>query len=209
MDFDTLVDLEDYFDGGDAITDLFADDGGDFVIEEAPVPEPVETEPLPEVEEEKPEAKAEEPPQVKQIEELVQKSEAPSQDLLMRVEQAARENGESGIKSLFDNLSDKEKNSMLRYAMGAMGVGAREAIRAIQQRRSQEFQREQSQRGYEMSSAEAERERQFRREMTDKEYQESRAREERDREARRVAGTPSGYQFNVTPRGLIGGGMGG
>jgi len=182
-DIDTLVDLEDYFDGSDAVANIFADEGGDIlgmVGEDLPVPEAVEPEPIKE-------PKYEDIPQAVKIEEIVQRAEPPSQDLLSRAQQAAKENGEAGIKEFFDKLSEKDKNSMLRYTMSAMGVGAREALRAIQQRNEQQFRREQS----------------------DIAYQRRREEEASAAESRRIAGTPSAYQFSTTPRGLISGGMGG
>lgn len=186
MDFSTLVDLDDYFDGSDvadAVTDAFADEGGDifgFVGEDLPLPEMPEMEALKEPE-------YEPIPEAEKVEEVIKSAEPPSQDLLNRAGRAGAEGGESGIKKFFDELSEKEKNSMLRYAMGAMGMGASQALRAVQQRREQEFQREQS----------------------DVAYQRRREEEDRAREARRVAGTPQAMQFNIAPRGIIGGGMGG
>lgn len=186
MDFSTLVDLDDYFDGADvadAVTDVFADEGGDIlgmVGEDLPVPEMPESEPI-----KQPEYEAN--PQVKQIEEMVQKAEDPSQELIKKANEIAKNEGESGIKKFFDGLSEKDRNSMLRYSLAAVGMGASQAIRALQQRNEQQFMREQS----------------------DIAYQRRREEEDRAAEARRVAGTPQAYQFNVTPRGIIGGGMGG
>lgn len=185
MDFSTLVDLNDYFGGvdvADAVTDVFADDGGNIlgmVGENAPTPEIPEPEPLAE-------PKYEEASQIKQIEEMVQNAGEPSQELIKRAEDVARTGGESGIKKFFDELSEKDRNSMLRYSLAAAGMGASQAIKALQQRNEQQFLREQS----------------------DISYQRRREEEDRAAEGRRVAGTPQAMQFNVTPRGIIGGGMG-
>lgn len=185
MNFETLVDIGDYFDSeADAIGDAFteADElSGGIPYGEEYTPPPVKEQPPIEV------PKYEEPPQIKQIDEMVKKAEEPSPELLSRVEQAARKEGESGIKKFFDELSEKDRNSLLRYSLGAMGMGASQALRAIQQKREQEFQREQ----------------------TDRAYAERRGEEERAREERMVRGTPQAMQFNVAPRGIIGGGMGG
>lgn len=190
--FQTLVDMDDYFEEEDVVGDAFGDDvefpdvdegsGGMFYAdaEEYTPPEPEPERPIPEPE-------YAETPQIKQIEEMVQKAEEPSQDLVRRAEDIAKREGESGIKKFFDELSEKDRNSMLRYSLGAIGMGAKEALRAVQQRNSQQFMREQS----------------------DIDYQRRREEEDRAREERRVRGTPQAYQFNVTPRGIIGGGMGG
>ena len=188
--FETLVDLDDYFEDEGSVADAFGDESGfaDFdegstgtaFGEEYTPPEPEPERPLAE-----PEYK--EVPQVKQIEEMVQKADEPSQELIKRAEDAAKRDGEFGLKKFFDDLSEKEKNSMLRYSLAAMGMGASQALRALQQRNEQQFMREQS----------------------DIAYQRRREEEDRAREERRIAGTPQAYQFNMTPRGIIGGGMGG
>ena len=178
--FETLVDFDDYFEDEPA-GDTFADDLSGIPSGEEYTPPEVEEQPPVKAPEYEP------PPQVKQIEEMVQKAEEPSPELIKRAEDIAKQQGESGIKKFFDELSEKERNSMLRYSLAAMGMGASQALRALQQRNEQQFQREQS----------------------DIAYQRRREEEDRAREERRVAGTPQAMQFNVTPRGIIGGGMGG
>lgn len=168
MDFDTLVDFGDFFDedlGTDILTDTFP-------VEEVAIPELPEMEALPEYKPE--EYQAPELEDVK-IEQLRQEAES-----------VRREGGQSGFMDWWGKLPEKQKESLFRATMGAVGTGAREALRTVQQQREQEFQRE----------------------MQDRQYQEREKERREAEEARRVAGTPSAYQFNVS-RGLVGQNMGG
>lgn len=209
MDLDTLVDFGDFFDediGSDVLADAFT--GPSFedeifqVVKEEGAPEVIQQEqemrPLPEYKPE--EYGAPEEAQGASVEEV--------REIRQEAETRMREGGKEGFMEWWDSLPEKRKETLFRATMGAVGTGAREALRSIQQRRDQEFQAEQMQRSLQLSSAEAERERQFRREMTEREYEERRAREESARQARAVAGTPSAYQFNIS-RGLVGQNMGG
>jgi len=183
MDFSTLVDLDDFYDIAEGATDEVLSDA--FSLEDVIGAEEI-YEP-PELPEAPPLQAPEYEEQAIKIDEMVQKAEEPSAELLKKAEDAARDEGELGIKKFFDQLSEKDKNSMLRYSMAAMGMGASQALRTLQQRNQQQFEREQS----------------------DIAYQRRREEEDRAREERRVAGTPQAMAFNVQPRGIIGGGMGG
>lgn len=180
MDFSTLVDLDDYFeDGADAIADAFPDEAGDIlgmVGEDLPLPEMPEMEPLKE-------------PEYAEIPEP-ERYEEPALELLPapRIEQLKEEASKTdNFGEFWKKLSDKERESLFRTVVGAVGGGAKEALRSVQQRREQEFQRE----------------------TMDINYQRRREEEDRAREERRIQGTPQAVQFNVAPRGIIGGGMGG
>lgn len=153
MDFDTLVDFDDYFDNATDAEDSF-DLGG--ITEDTglpttmPEPEPL---PVPEYQEYKPieaESRVEEP----KLEEV-------------RVEQLRsdidRANQEGSFKEFWNKLSDKDKDLLFRVTMGTVGGGAREALRNVQQTRAQEFQREMTDREYAERRAREEREAEARR----------------------------------------------
>lgn len=168
MDFDTLVDFGDFFDE-DLGTDVLS---GAFQTEEVAIPELPKMEALPEYKPE--EYQAPELEDVK-IEQLRQEAES-----------VRREGGQSGFMDWWGKLPEKQKESLFRATMGAVGTGAREALRTVQQQREQEFQRD----------------------MQERILQEREKERMAAEEGRRIAGTPSAYQFNVS-RGLVGQNMGG
>lgn len=183
MDFSTLVDLDDFYDIAEGATDEVLSDafsledviGAEEIYEPPDLPEQP---PLPEY---TPEEYT--PASYGEIEETPV-PEARVEEL--RNEIRNLEGDKSGFMEYWKKLPDKDKDLLFRATVGAIGGGAREALRSAQQSRSQEFQRE----------------------MMEREYAERRAREDREREDRRIAGTPQAMQFNVQPRGIIGQGMG-
>jgi hypothetical protein len=188
MDFSTLVDLDDFFEdevvSGAISDDLFGEafDLSDIIGDEE-IYEPIalpEQEPLPEF---KPIEY--ETPSYGEIEETPA-PEARVEELRNEVRRITEGGDKNDFMEYWKKLPDKDKDLLFRATMGALGGGAKEALRSAQQSRSQEFQRE----------------------SMEREYAERRAREEREREDRRIAGTPQAMQFNVQPRGIIGQGMG-
>lgn len=179
MDFSTLVDLDDFFD--DAATESVPER---FFADLAGMEDYVTEVPTPESPEIGP------PAEYKPLVSEYVPEEIPQQEVQQLRQEAdtrLKEGGQSGFMDWWGKLPEKQQQALFRASMGAVGMGAQAAMQNIQQQRSQEFQRE----------------------MQEREYQQ-REKERRDaEEARRIAGTPSVYQFNVTPRGIINQGMGG
>lgn len=183
MDLDTLIDFGDFFDeetGGDILSDAF---GGPSFEDE--IFQAAQGEGAPEIIQQEQEMRPlpEYKPEEYQAPEATQQE---IQELRQQADIRRREGGEEGFKEWWGKLPDKQKETLFRATMGSIGMGAQAALQNIQQRRSQEFQQE----------------------MQERQYQEREKERREAEEARRVAGTPSAYQFNVSPRGIINQGMG-
>lgn len=181
MDLDTLVNFGDFFEediGSDVLADAFTGPSFEDEIFQATQEKPAiiqqeqEMRPLPEY---KPEEYG-----------VAEEAEQEVQELRREAESVRREGGQSGFMEWWGKLPEKQKESLFRATMGAVGTGAREALRTVQQQREQEFQRD----------------------MQERILQEREKERMAAEEGRRIAGTPSAYQFNVS-RGLVGQNMGG
>lgn len=154
MDFETLVDLDDFFEGpvAESVSDsFFADlvDVGEYMPEEVATPELPEMEAIPKPSEQ--EFAAPELDEVK-IEQLRQEAET-----------SRREGGQEGFMQWWGKLPEKQQQALFRATMGAAGAGAQAALQTIQQRRSQEFQQETQEREYQQREEERRRQAEERR----------------------------------------------